>query len=255
MNALADTWYIFLRDLRTRIRMPVFIFMTLFQPILWLVLFTQIFKSLGNMPGLGGNSYLEFFAPGVVVMTVLFGSAFAGFGMLMDIDTGRLAKMLATPVTRIAIITGRVAASVAVSIVQAIIVFIIAAIMGVHFATGLFGVLFAFLLVALLGTGFAAFSNGLVLLLRRQETVMAVINFITMPLMFLSSMMMPGSLLPGWLNAARHFNPVDYTIVGVRDLVQRGYIWSDLWPSLGVLLTVAVVGVAFGTLMFDTRAE
>ena len=254
MNALADTWYIVLRDLRARIRMPVFIFMTLFQPILWLVLFTQIFKSLGNMPGLGG-SYLEFFAPGVVVMTVLFGSAFAGFGMLMDIDAGRLFKMLATPVTRVSIITGRVAASVVVAIIQAVVVFIIAAIMGVHFATGLFGVLFALVLVALLGVGFAAFSNGLVLLLRRQETVMAVTNLFTMPLMFLSSMMMPGSVLPGWLNAVRHFNPVDYAVVGVRDLVQRGYVWSDLWLAFAVLLTVAVLGVAFGTLMFDTKAE
>ena len=255
MNALADTWYIVLHDLRLRIRMPVFVFMTLFQPILWLVLFTQIFKSFGNMPGMGGGSYLEFFAPGVVVMTVLFGSAFAGFGMLMDIDTGRLAKMLATPVTRVSIITGHVIASVVVSIVQAVVVFIIAAIMGVHFATGLFGVLFALVFVVLLGTGFAAFSNGLVLLLRRQETVMTVTNFLTMPLMFLSSMMIPGSLLPGWLNAVRHFNPVDYAVVGVRDLVQRGYVWSDLWLAFAVLLTVAVLGVAFGTLMFDIRAE
>ncbi len=255
MNALADTWYIVLRDLRQRIRMPVFVFMTLFQPILWLVLFTQIFKSLGNMPGLGGNSYLEFFAPGVVVMTVLFGSAFAGFGMLMDIDTGRLAKMLATPVTRVAIITGHVTASVMVSIIQAIVVFIIAAIMGVHFATGLFGVLLALVLVALLGAGFAAFSNGLALLLRRQEIVMTVTNLLTMPMMFLSSMMMPGGLLPGWLNAARHLNPVDYSIVSVRDLVQRGYVWSDLWLAFAVLLTVAILGVTFGTLMFDTRVE
>jgi len=255
MNALADTWYIVLRDLRARIRMPVFIFMSLFQPVLWLVLFTQIFKSLGNMPGLGGNSYLEFFAPGVVVMTVLFGSAFAGFGMLMDIDTGRLAKMLATPVIRVSIITGRVIASVVVSIIQAIVIFILAAIMGVNFATGLLGILFALVLVALLGVGFAAFSNGLVLLLKRQETVMTVINFITMPMMFLSSMIMPGNLLPSWLNTVRHFNPVDYTVVGVRDLVQRGYIWSDLWLAFAVLLTLAILGVVFGTLMFDTKVE
>lgn len=59
MKIISDTWYITLRDLRARIRMPVFIFMTLFQPILWLVLFTQIFKSLGGMLGPGGGSYLN----------------------------------------------------------------------------------------------------------------------------------------------------------------------------------------------------
>ena len=255
MNALADTWYVTLRDLRARIRMPVFIFMTLFQPILWLVLFTQIFKSLGNMPGLGGSSYLQFFAPGVVVMSVLFGSAFSGFGMLIDIDTGVLAKMMATPVTRVSIITGRVIATVVVGIIQAIIVFIIAAIMGVHFETGVPGVLLALLIASLLGLGFAAFSNGLALLLRRQEIVMTVVNLITMPLMFLSSMMMPSSLLPHWLDIARHYNPVDYAIVGVRGLVLQGYIWHDLWRSLVVLCAFAVVMVAFGTLMFRTKAE
>lgn len=258
IDALPDTWYIVMRDLRTRIRMPVFIFISLFQPILWLVLFTQIFKSLGGSIGSAvgpGVSYLQFFAPGVIVMTVLFGSAFAGFGTLMDIDSGVLSKMLATPVTRVSIITGRVIASVIVGVIQALIVFIVAAIMGVHVATGVPGVLFVLLLAALLGMGFAAFSNGLALLLKRQETVMAVINLFTMPLMFLSSMMMPPQLLPHWLDTARHFNPVDYAIVGVRDLVLNGYVWSDLWKSLVVLGAFAAVMVAFGTLMFRTKAE
>jgi ABC-2 type transport system permease protein len=254
MNAIADTWFIVLRDLRVRIRMPAFIIMNLFQPVLWLVLFTQIFKSLGNMPGIG-SSYLQFFTPGVAIMTVLFGAMFSGMGMLMDIDSGVLAKMLATPVTRVSIITGRVIASVVVLVIQVLIVLIISAIMGVHFATGIPGLLFVFLLVALLGVGFAAIANGLALLLRRHELVITISNLITMPLMFLSSMMMPSALLPGWLNTARHFNPVDYAIVGVRDLVLQGYVWSDLWRSLAVLLALAVVGVAFGTLMFRARAE
>jgi ABC-2 type transport system permease protein len=270
INALSDSWQIVLRDLRTRIRMPVFIFMSLFQPILWLVLFSQIFKTtLGG--GIGGFSiwgpgvtYLEGFAPAVIVMTVLFGSAFAGFGTLMDMDTGVLAKMLATPVTRVSIITGRVIATVVVGIIQALIVFIVAIIMGVDVATGAPGMLLAFVLVALLGMGFAAFSNGLALLLRRQETVMAAVNLLTLPLMFMSTMMMPATVtqdgvvvqvLPHWLDVARHFNPVDYAIVGVRGLVLTGYVWSDLWKSLIVLGAFAAVMVAFGTMMFRTRAE
>jgi len=255
MNLLKDTWYITLRDLRSRIRMPVFIFMTLFQPILWLVLFTQIFKSLGGMLGPGGGSYLQFFAPGVLVMTVLFGSAFSGFGMLWDIDTGVLSKMLATPVTRISVIAGRVIATVVVLLIQALIIVILALIMGVHFKTGVPGVLFTFLLLSLLGLGFAAFSNGLALLLKRQENVMAVTNLLTMPLMFLSSLMMPAALLPGWLNTVRQINPIDYAVVGARDLISNGYIWHDLWLSFVVLAALAVVGVTFGTLMFRARAE
>ena len=132
----------------------------------------------------------------MIVMTVLFGSAFSGFGTLMDIDAGIISKMLATPVNRVSIITGRVIATVMVGIIQASVIFIVATIMGVHVETGVPGVLFVLFLAALLGMGFAAFSNGLALLLRRQETVMAVVNLLTMPLMFLSTMMMPASLLP-----------------------------------------------------------
>lgn len=255
MYALSDARQVILRDLRARIRMPVFIFMSLFQPILWLVLFTQIFNSLGGSIAGASVSYLDFFAPGVVVMTVLFGSAFAGMGTLMDIDAGILPKMLATPVNRVSIITGRVIATVITGIVQALLVFAVAAIMGVHVATGVPGVLIILVLVALLGTGFAAFSNGLALLLRRHETLMAVTNLLTMPLMFMSTMMMPAQLLPRWLDVVRQFNPVDYAIVGVRNLVLTGYEWNDLWKSLLVLGAFAVIMVMFATLMFRTRAE
>lgn len=255
MNAMTDVWYIALRDLRTRIRMPLFILTSLFQPILWLVLFSQIFKSLGNQPGIGDVSYLQYFAPGVVVMTVLFGSAFSGFGMIMDIDMGILSKMLATPVNRVSIIMGRVIANTFICVMQGMVVFILAIIMGVDLATGVPGILFALFLVSLLGLGFAAFSNGMALLLKRQELVMTVTNLFTMPLMFLSSMMMPKDLLPGWLNTVRQFNPVDYTIVGIRGLALDGYVWSDLWRSLAVLLALAAAGITFGTLMFRTRAE
>jgi ABC-2 type transport system permease protein len=186
---------------------------------------------------------------------VLFGSAFSGFGLLMMMDMGILSKMLATPVTRVSIIMGQVIAAVVVSIIQAAMIFVIAAIMGVHVATGVPGVLLALFIVALLGLAFAAFSNGLALLVKRQETVMATTNLLTMPLMFMSSTMMPSERLPNWLNTVRHFNPVDYAVVGVRGLVLHGYIWSDLWRSLVVLGALAVAAVIFATLMFRAQAE
>jgi ABC-2 type transport system permease protein len=250
----SDTWFQFVRHIKTQIRMKFWIFINLIQPIIWLLLFPQIFKSISSLPGIGGD-YLQFLAPGVVVMTVLFGSAWAGMGMLHDIDMGILSKMLATPVTRVSIIASRVAASMAVLVVQGLIIFIIAVIMGVHIATCVPGVLLAIVLICLLGLGFSAFSNGLALLLRRPEPLMGVINFVAMPTVFLSSTMMPGQLLPHWLDTVRHFNPVDYAVVGVRGLVMTGYVWSDLWRSLLVLAAWAIAGIAFGTLMFRFKAE
>ena len=261
MNALKDTWYITLRDLRTRIRMPIFLFMSMAQPILFLLLFPQIFNSVGSssmfssmMPGTA-HPYLQFFTPGILVMTGLFSAVFSGMSTIMDMDTGILSRMMATPVTRVSIILGRVIATVVVILCQAIVMLVIALIMGVHIKTGFGGVLLALLLIGLLGLTLSAFSNGVALWLKRQETLMATTNLITMPLMFLSTMMMPSQALPHWLNVVRRFNPIDYTIVGVRDLVSNGYIWSDLWRSFAVLGVIAVVMVAFATLMFRRRAE
>ena len=255
MDMLSDIYYQIGRDLRSRFRMPVWIFLSLFQPILWLLLFTQIFQSLSRLPQLGTASYLQFFAPGVVVMTVIFGSAWAGMGMLQDIDMGILSKMLATPVTRPSIIIGRVMSAMVMLVIQAVLIFIIAVIMGVKLATGVPGILLSIVIISLLGLGLAALSNGLALFLRRQEPLIAAINFIALPSVFLSSAMMPAQLLPAWLNTLRRFNPVDYAVVGVRDLVLQGYIWSDLWLCLVVLLAWSAAGVTFGALMFRSRAE
>jgi ABC-2 type transport system permease protein len=242
MNALKDTWYITLRDLRTRIRMPIFLFMSMAQPILFLLLFPQIFKSLGSGMLPNGITYLQYFTPGILVMTGLFSAVFSGMSTIMDMDTGILSRMMATPVTRVSIILGRIIATVVVILCQAIVMLVIALIMGVHIQTGFGGVLLALLLIGLLGLALAAFSNGLAILLKRQETLMAATNLVTMPLMFLSTMMM-------------HYNPIDYAIVGIRDLVLTGYVWHDLWRSLAVLCCVAVVGIIFATLSFRRRAE
>ena len=251
MNLLADTWYQIVRHIRTQLRMRIWIVINVVQPIIWLVLFTQVFKSLSDLPALGDVSYLKFFAPGVVVMTVLFGSAWAGMGLLQDIDMGILSKMLATPVTRLSIISGGVIASMVMLVVQALIIFIISVILGVNLATGVPGVILAIFLISLLGLGFAAFSHGLALLFRRPEPLIGVINFIALPTVFLSSTMMPPELLPGWLDTVRQFNPVDYAVVGVRDLMLTGYVWSDLWLSILVLAAWAVAGIIFGTMMFS----
>ena len=277
MNALKDTWYITLRDLRTRIRMPIFLFMSMAQPILFLLLFPQLFNS--GMSGMfpAGVNYRDFFAPGILVMTSLFSAAFSGMSTIMDMDTGILSRMMATPVTRVSIILGRVLATVVVILCQAIVMLIIALALGVHIWSGFGGVLLALILIGLLGLTLSAFSNGMALLLKRQETLMATINLFTMPLMFLSTMMMPSQtvmggvvrdLLPHWLNIVRRFNPIDYAITGVRDLFigklnptsgayvhTYQYIWSDLWHSFVVLVVLAAVMVVFATLMFRRRKE
>jgi ABC-2 type transport system permease protein len=127
--------------------------------------------------------------------------------------------------------------------------------MGLNIASGIGGVLFTICIIILLGMGFSAFSNGLALVFQRQETLIAVINFISLPVMFLSSAFVPPDFLPRWLQIVRQGNPVEYAVIGVRSLVNDGWIWDDIWIVLLALGLWAIVAIVFGTLMFRKRAE
>lgn len=251
---LTDTWHQIIRHVRTELRIPIWIVVNLSQPILWLILFTNIFQNTFAL-AMPGISYLQIFAPSVVVMTVMFGSSWAGMTMLEDIQMGILSKMLATPVSRTSIIMSRVVGSMVMLVIQALIIFFIALIMGLNIVTGVGGVLFTIFLLILLGMGFSAFSNGLALIFQRQETLIAVINFVSLPVLFLTSAYVPSQLLPRWLDILRQGNPVEYAVVGVRSLVNDGWIWDDIWKALVVLGLWAVIGITFGALLFRKKAE
>jgi ABC-2 type transport system permease protein len=253
MNAIADTWYLFVRNLRNSFRVPFIWVMALVQPIIWLLLFAQLFKNLVNIPGFPYDSYLAYLAPGVILMTSLFGATFSGMGTLVDIDLGYLDKMLVTPVSRNAIMLGRMGGDVVRVVVQAIIIVLIALAMGTGFATGFAGFITAILLIALLVIGFAGLSNILALRIRDHQLFIMVINFITLPLMFLSDAMMPMQMLPSWLQTVAKYNPITYAADGIRALMNSGFDGIVLGKAFLILGGVALVMMGIATIMFRRR--
>lgn len=253
MNVLSDTWFLFVRHMKVSLRTPIWLFINLVQPIIWLVLFSRVFEGLTDLPGFTGDSYLQFFAPGVIIMTVLFGAAWTGMNIIQDMDLGILDKMLASPVTRVSIVLARVFGAVSTLVVQSLIIFLIAWIMGVDVATGFPGVLLTVLIVMLLGLGIAGLSNGLAIVMRKPEPLIAFVGFISLPLMFLSSAMMPADLLPDWIQTAKTFNPVSHAVESVRSLIMVGYEWKVILPDLAILAGVAIFMVTWATAMFRFR--
>ena len=253
MNVLSDTWYLFVRHIKVSVRTPIWLLVNLIQPLVWLVLFSRVFENLVDLPGFTADSYLSFFAPGVIIMTVLMGSAWTGMNMIQDMDLGILDKMLASPVSRVSIVLARVFGAVSTLVAQSLIIFLIAWIMGVDVATGFAGVLLTVVIVVLLGLGFSGLSNGLAILMKRPDPLIAFVTFITLPLMFLSSAMMPGELLPGWIQTAKTFNPVSHAVESVRSLILVGYEWNVIVPDLAILAGVAIVMVTWATSMFRFR--
>ncbi|MCE2462987.1 MAG: ABC transporter permease [Dehalococcoidia bacterium] len=242
-----------MRHIKVSLRTPIWLFVNLVQPLVWLLLFSRVFERMVDLPGFTSDSYLQFFAPGVIIMTVLFGSAWTGMNMIQDMDLGILDKMLATPVTRVSIVLGQVFGSVSTLVVQALLIFLIAWIMGVDIATGFPGVLLTVVIVTMLGLGFAGFSNGLAIVMKPPDPLIAFISFITMPLKFLSYAMVPSDLLPGWIQVAKTFNPVSHSVESVRSLVIVGYEWNVIIPDLLILGGIATLMVLWATFMFRFR--
>src|SRR5437588_8269948 len=247
-----ESFIVFGRNMKKVMRVPLLLFFSLFQPMLWLLLFTQIFKRLGDFPQFqsqGYSSYLQFFAPSVLTMTVLTSAFQSGMGMVTDLEQGMLDKFLISPIHRSSVLIGKVFADATRMVLQGILVIVVALAMGASIKTGIGGVLVMLLLAACFGSVWAALSNIVALRTKHSEITMMIGILLTFPLLFLSTAMMPAGLLPHWLESVGKFNPVTYVINTSRDFMNFGYSWMQLGKAVGV---IALVG-AF-TLTGATRA-
>jgi ABC-2 type transport system permease protein len=157
--------------------------------------------------------------------------------------------MLATPVHRSALIAARVLHAALTVIVQSLIILAVALILGARFPGGVLGVLAILILAALLGAGFSAFSNGVALLTRREETLIAVVNFFGLPLLFLSTAFMASQLMPHWIQVVSRINPVNWAIDAARNAMV-GQLWSVVGIYLALLTAFVLLAGAFATRAF-----
>ena len=249
MDFFLDTWYLYLRLVRLTRRMPVFLVLSIMQPVLWMLLFGQLFTAVITIPGFEAESYIQFIAPGIAIMTALFSAAYTGMGLLRDIEGGVLDRLLATPVSRGAIVASRVLLASTQVTIQASVILVLALLLGARPDGGVLGLFFLLLAAALLAAGFASTSCGLALLTRRQELVVAAMNFMVLPMTFLSSMIMSHNLMPAWIRNVSRFNPVDWAVTVAR-LGFEGRDYRQLAISLALLTGFTLVCALFATRAF-----
>lgn len=247
---LADTFHLLQRHIRTTLRIPIWIAVTLIQPIIWLTLFGQLFRRVVELPGFEASSYIQFLTPGVVIMTAFFGAAWSGMGLLEDLNEGVIDRLLATPIHRGALMAARVLHAALTVSIQAGIILLFGLVLGARLPGGLLALPVIVLLAALLGAGFSAISNGLALLTRREETLIAVINFFGMPLTFLSSAFIAAELMPGWIRFIAQGNPVNWAIIAARDAMQ-GQAWAEVWLYTALLALFVLVASSLATYTFQ----
>ncbi len=239
-SALQQTWYMTVRHMRALFRQPAWIALTLVQPIIWLLLYGQLFKRIVLIPGFGAGSYIDYLVPGIVVMTVLFSGGWAGMGLIWDLEHGVIDRFLVTPVHRGALIGGRLVQLGIVAVIQSAILVTLGFLLGARYGA-ILGLLVLVACSVLLGAAFASLSTGLALIVRKEETVIAAVNFVILPLTFLSSVFIAQNLAPGWIRTAARFNPVNWAVVGGREALTANADWSLVLIRMGYLFTFAVV--------------
>jgi ABC-2 type transport system permease protein len=234
--------YLTVRSVKNLVRIPVFLFITLIQPMFWLLLFGKLFESVVRIPGFDANaSYLEFLTPGVIAMTALFSAMWAGTVYVDDMQRGVMDRLLASPVRRGAMMNGTLAYQSLTSVVQTGIVLGVALLAGARFDGGLTGVAVTLLAAILLTVICAALSNAIALMARQQEALIGISQFLSLPATFLSSAVMAPQLAPHWIQTIARYNPLDWAVVASRETLLGSPDWGMVWPRLAALAVLAVV--------------
>jgi ABC-2 type transport system permease protein len=242
---MRHTLYLALRDLRALWRQPWFVAVTLVQPLIWLLLFGELFKS-----SFGGDSYIGYLAPGIVVMSALFSSGWSGMATIEDINRGVTDRLLVSPVRRGALIGGRVAQAGVVIVVQSVIMVLIALAVGASFPGGVLGVVVLIFAAALLGSGLAALSNALALVTRQEESLIGAVTFLVLPMTFLSTALVNESRMPGWMQTVASVNPVDWAIEAGRSATAASPDWGLIATDVGLLAVLLAFCGALATRAF-----
>ena len=223
------------------------------QPALWLLIYGEVFTRIHAIPTPHGISYLAYLAPGIIGQSALFVAIFYGIQIIWERDAGVLTKLMVTPTPRSALITGKAFAAGVRSVIQAAVVVVLSAILGVSL-TGNPLKLIATAFVVVLGSAFfSCLSMTIAGLALQRDRLMGIGQAITMPLFFSSSALYPTEVMPGWLRVISRFNPLSYEVDALRYLLIG--IPTNLGLDLGVLIGVTIAGIAAAAMLLPRLAK
>ena len=213
--------------------------MGLFQPILYLVFLGPLLDASVSAAGAGTNAY-NWFIPGLLIQTAMFGGAFVGFGLIAELRAGVLERMRVTPMSRVAMLFGRSLRDVAILLVQATLMMVLAIPFGL--SIDLPRALATLGLLALIGLVFAPLSYAAGLALKSEDAFAPVVQGVALPMLLLSGILLPMALAPDWLQFVSSLNPLTHAANAARALFNGS--WGDPEVSFGVGLTAILAVVA-----------
>jgi ABC-2 type transport system permease protein len=244
MSAIYIMW---LRELRRYVRSRAQIVASLGQPLLYLLALGfglgPVFQKAGQ------GSYLQFVAPGVIAMTVLFSAIFSGIGLLWDRQFGFLKETLVAPVPRIQIMLGRTLGGATVAVIQGLLVVVVCFLAGFR-VINLARAPLALLFMALIAFLFAAMGTAIGSMLENMQGFQLVINFLVMPIFFLSGALYPLQNLPTVFAFVTRIDPLSYGVDGLRTILIGVSQFGAAMDAV-VLAAVAAVLLVVGSYLFS----
>jgi ABC-2 type transport system permease protein len=222
------------------------------QPILWLVIFGETFSRIRAIPT-GAVPYLDYLAPGIIAQSALFVAIFYGIQIIWERDAGILTKLLVTPTPRTALVAGKAFAAGVRTVAQAVVVVVVAALLGVGLTWNPLKLLGVLAVVVLGAAFFSCLSMTIAGLVLRRDRLMGIGQAITMPLFFASNALYPIALMPTWLRALSHGNPLTYEVAALRGLLigQPTTYWLDFL----VLAAAALAGICAAAALLGRLAR
>jgi ABC-2 type transport system permease protein len=248
MKTIRDIWIVFLRYWGIFLRNPAWVVIGVLQPVLYLVLFAPLLKSIASVQGFPPGGAYNVFVPGLLIQLGMFGAAGVGFSLIAELRAGVVERFRVTPVSRLALLLGRAFRDILMLLMQATILIVLSLPFGlnIHFT----GVLVVLALVGLLGLLMASISYACALWLKSEDSFAPLIFTATLPLLLLSGVLLPLTLAPGWLRAIAAANPLSYAVDAARAVFNDHL--GDISVEKGVVLTavLAVIAVAIAVRSF-----
>jgi ABC-2 type transport system permease protein len=249
-----DTWTIAEGELRKLRHDPSELLTRAVQPVLWLLVFGQILAHARAIPT-GSLGYVDYLAPGILAQSALFSAIFYGITVIWERDLGVLHKYLVSPASRLSLVGGKALAGGLRALAQAVVVYAIAAVMGVHLRVGVLEFLGVAVVVVLGSAGFATFSLVVACFVKTRDRFMGLGQILTMPLFFASSAVYPISIMPDWLQVIARINPLTYQVDALRGLmIEGGPMAFPLALDIGVLGLTAVILLALAARLYPRLA-
>lgn len=243
MKIARDTWLLFVRSLMLTLRNPVWLFIGLMQPIIYLALFAPLLERIVATPGFPPGGAFNVFVPGLVIQLSLFGGAFVGFGLIAEMRAGVIERLRVTPASRVAMLFGRALRDVVVLVAQAAILIALSVPFGLKI--GIVAVLGALLVLALVGLVMAPMSYTVALWLKSEDALAPFLNAVALPLLLLSGILLPMTLAPRWLQVLADINPLSHAVSALRALFIGNYGDPELYWGIGLMAVLAAVSLAF----------